>query len=156
MPEIIIVPALFATIAFVVWTIASNWQRNRHLREMTAFHARIIDRMGSIKDFNDFLQTPGGMQFMNAITADKGPTGPRERILRAVQTGIVLSSVGGGSLLLSEMFQYEASDLFTVAGVILLSLGIGFLVAAGAAYDLSKRLGVLPANLGVDQHVSTR
>ena len=47
---------LFVTIGFVVWTIATNWQRNRHLREMTAFHARIIDRMGSIKDFNDFLQ----------------------------------------------------------------------------------------------------
>jgi len=44
-----------------------------------------------------------------------------------------------------------------VAGVILLSLGIGFLVAASAAYVLSKRLGVLqPANLGVDPHVSTR
>ena len=116
MPEIIIVPALFVTIGFIVWTIASNWQRNRHLREMTAFHARIIDRMGSIKDFNDFLQTPGGLQFMNALTADKGPTGPRERILRAVQTGIVLSSVGGGCLALSDMFQDEASDLFTVAG----------------------------------------
>ena len=157
MPEIIIVPALFATIAFVAWTIASNWQRHEQLKEMTAFHGRVIDRVGSIKDFNDFLQTPGGMQFMNAITGDKGPNGPRERILRAVQTGIVLSSVGGGCLLLSDMFQYEASDIFRVAGVILLSLGIGFLLAAGAAYGLSKRLGVLqPANLGVDSHVSTR
>jgi hypothetical protein len=157
MPEVIIVPTLFATIGFIVWTIASNWQRTRHLREMTAFHARIIDRMGSIRDFNEFLQTPGGLQFMNAITGDKGPTGPRERILRAVQTGIVLGSVGGGCLFLSDMFQYEASDLFTVAGVILLSLGIGFLLAAGAAYGLSKRLGVLqPANLGADSPVSTR
>lgn len=157
MPEIIILPALFVTIGFVAWTIASNWQRNQHLREMTAFHARIIDRIGSIKDFNDFLQTPGGLQFMNALTADKGPTGPRERILRAVQTGIVLSSVGGGCLALSDMFQSEASDVFTVAGVILLSLGIGFLLAAGASYGLSKRLGVLqPVNLGVDSPVSTR
>jgi hypothetical protein len=157
MPEIIIVPALFVTIGFVAWTIASNWQRHEQLKEMTAFHGKIIDRVGSIKDFNEFLQTPGGLQFMNAITGDKGPNGPRERILRAVQTGIVLSTVGGGCLLLSEMFQYEASDIFTVAGVILLSLGIGFLLAAGAAYGLSKRLGVLqPANLGVDSHVSTR
>jgi hypothetical protein len=157
MPEIIIVPALFVTIGFVAWTIASNWQRHEQLKEMTAFHGKIIDRVGSIKDFNDFLQTPGGMQFMNAITGDKGPNGPRERILRAVQTGIVLSTVGGGCLLLSDMFQYEASDIFTVAGVILLSLGIGFLLAAGAAYGLSKRLGVLqPANLGGDSHVSTR
>ena len=99
----------------------------------------------------------GGMQFMSAITGDRGPNGPRERILRAVQTGIVLSTVGGGCLLLSDMFQYEASDIFRVAGVILLSLGIGFLLAAGAAYGLSKRLGVLqPANLEADSHVSTR
>jgi hypothetical protein len=157
MPEIIIVPALFVTIGFVVWTIATNWHRTRHLQEMTAFHTRIIDRIGSIKDFNDFLQTPGGTQFMSAMTPDKGPSGPTERILRAVQSGIVLASVGGGCLLLSNMFHNEAADAFTVAGVILLSLGIGFLVAASAAYVLSKRLGVLqPANLGVDPHVSTR
>src|SRR5688500_1027901 len=99
MPEVIILPALFATMGFVVWTIASSWQRSRHVREMTQLHARIIDRMGSIKDFNDFLQTRGGREFMNALTADKGPTGPRERILRAVQTGIVLASVAVGCLL---------------------------------------------------------
>ena len=157
MPEIIIVPALFVTIGFVAWTIASNWQRHEQLKEMTAFHTRVIDRVGSIKDFNDFLQTPGGMQFMSAITGDRGPNGPRERILRAVQTGIVLSTVGSGCLLLSDMFQYEASDIFRVAGVILLSLGIGFLLAAGAAYGISKRLGVLqPANLETDSHVSSR
>jgi hypothetical protein len=154
MPDIVIVPALFGTICFVVWTVASHWQRNRHLREMTAFHARIIDRMGSIKDFNDFLQTPGGTQFMNAITADKGPTGPRDRILRAVQTGIVLSSVAVGCLFLARAFRYEASDLFTVLGVILLSLGVGFLLAAGAAYGLSRRLGVLqPPNATADLSV---
>jgi hypothetical protein len=155
MPEVIILPVMFATIGFIFWTIATNWQRTRHLKEMTHFHSRIIDRMGSIKDFNDFLQTPGGIQFMNAITADKGPTGSRERILRAVQTGVVLASVAVGFLLLSGMFRDEASDLFTVAGVILLSLGIGFLIAAGAAYGLSRRLGLLPsANLPGDSHVS--
>jgi hypothetical protein len=157
MPEIIIVPALFVTIGFVAWTIASHWQRHEQIREMTTFHARVLDRIGSIKDFNDFLQTPGGAQFMNAITGDKGPNDPRERILRAVQTGIVLSSVGSGCLLLSGLFQHDASDVFTIAGVILLSLGIGFLFASGAAYGLSKRLGVLqPANLGADPHVSSR
>ena len=157
MPEVIILPVLFATIGFVVWTIASSWQRSRHVWEMTQFHSRVIDRMGSIKDFNDFLQTPGGMQFMNAITADKGPTGPRERILRAVQTGIVLASVAVGFLLLSDSFQGDASDLFTVLGVILLSLGMGFLVAAGAAYGLSRRLGLLdPANLQQAADVSSR
>jgi hypothetical protein len=157
MPEIIIVPALFVTIGFVAWTIASNWQRHEQLREMTAFHTRVLDRIGSIKDFNDFLQTPGGAQFMNAITGDKGPNDPRQRILRAVQTGIVLSSVGSGCLLLAGLFRYQASDAFKVAGVVLLSLGIGFLLASGAAYGLSKRLGVLEAaNLGADPHVSSR
>ena len=155
--EIIILPAFFATIGFVVWTIASNWQRTRHLREMAAFHARVIDRMGSIKDFSDFLQTPGGLQFMNAITADKGPTGVGERILRAVQSGIVLSFVGGGCLFLSEAFRDEAANAFMVAGVILLSLGVGFLVAAAACYGLSKRLGVIqPPNLDIAPPVSSR
>ena len=157
MPEVIIVPALFVTVGFIVWTIASNWQRNRHLQEMAAFHSRLIERMGSVRDFSEFLQTPGGLKFMNAITADKGPTGPRERILRAVQNGIVLISVGGGCLFLSDAFRDEASDVFLAAGVILGALGVGFLVAAVASYGLSKRLGVLqPANFEVDPHVSTR
>jgi hypothetical protein len=155
MPEIVIVPALFGSICFVVWTVASTWQRNRHVREMAAFNARIVDRMGSIKDFNDFLQTPGGAQFLSTVTADRGPAGPRDRILRAVQTGIVLSSLGGGCLLLSEMFREEPSDMFMALGIILLSLGIGFLLAAGAAYGLSRHLGVLHAqNTGAPINVS--
>jgi hypothetical protein len=156
MPEIVIVPALFGTICFIVWTIATNWQRNRHMREMTSFNARVIDRIGSIKEFNDFLQSPGGTQFLNTLTADKGPIGPRERILRAVQTGIVLVSLSLGCLVLAALFPYEASDVFTVVGVILLSLGLGFLVAAGAAYGLSRRFGILyPQNIREGTHTSS-
>jgi uncharacterized protein involved in response to NO len=68
---------------------------------------------------------------------------PRDRILRAAQTGIVLSSVAAGCLFLSRLYRYETSDIFTFIGVILLSLGVGFLIAAAAAYGLSQRLGVL-------------
>ena len=163
MPAVIILPALFATVGFVVWTVATTWQRSRHVRELTQFHARVIDRMGSIRDFSEFLQTPGGMQFMNAITADGGPTGPRERILRAVQTGIVLTSLSIGFLLLSAGFhpapvdKEGLSDLFMVLGVSLMSLGIGFVVAAGASYGLSRRLGVLePVNHRPGADVSSR
>ena len=157
--EIIIVPALFATVGFIVWTVASSWLRSRHLREMTAFHARIVDRMGSVHEFNDFMQTPGGREFMNMITADRGPAGPRERILRAVQIGVVLTSVAVGCLILSDMFgagRDETSDAFTILGVILLSLGIGFLISAASSYGLGRRLGVLtPPNLAADLPVSS-
>jgi hypothetical protein len=149
MPEVIIVPFIFATLAFVIWTSVNAWQRRQHLRLITDLNSRLLDRMGSVKDFSEFLQTPGGSQFLDTLTADKGSTGPTERILRAVQTGIVISVVGVGFLFIARIFAGRVDptefvvEPIIIIGIVLLSLGIGFLLAAVASYVIGRRLGVL-------------
>lgn len=145
MPEVIIVPFIFSTLGFVFWVAVNGWLRRQQARMLTDFNTRLLERIGSVKDFNEFLQTEGGAKFMDRLTA-AGDTPPdvRMTILRAVQTGLVLLTLGGGLLLLAwllrDRFPYGDSEVFTITGVIGLSLGIGFLLSGGASYRLAGGL----------------
>jgi len=54
----------------------------------------------------------------------------------------VLLALGAGLLLLAWIlrarFPYGDSELFTITGVIALSLGVGFLLSGGASYRLAS------------------
>ena len=139
-PEIIIVPVVFGTIGFIVWVTVNAWQRRQQLKLLTDFNSRLLERIGSVKDFSEFLQTDGGAKFMERVTAGGTPPDVRMTIIRTVQTGLVLSALGTGLLLLAWMLSARVghSDVFTVAGVIALSLGVGFLLSGGASYRLAS------------------
>jgi hypothetical protein len=141
MPEIIIVPFLFSTIGFIVWVAINGMHRRQQVRLLMDFNSRLLERIGSVKDFSEFLQTDGGAKFMDRITAGGTPPDVRLMILRAVQTGLVLLALGSGLLSLSWMlrsrFPYD-SEVFTITGVIALSLGVGFLLSGGASYRLAS------------------
>jgi hypothetical protein len=139
-PEVVFFPSLFGMIAFVVWVIANGWQRRHHLRLMTDFNSRLLDRIGSVKDFSEFLQTEGGAKFMDSLALGPTPRDVKFTILRAVQTGIVLFALGVGLLFLAWHFAAGLPDearVFTTLGVITLSLGAGFLLSGGASYRLA-------------------
>ena len=148
-PEIIIAPAAFTLVGFVIWTLVSGWQRRLRLKLTTDFNSKLLDRIGSIKDFNEFLQTEGGARFMDSLTVERQTTRPQDGILRATQIGIVLLMLGLGFLSLRWYFsvRYAATgddfELLMVVGVIALSLGLGFLISAVASYRLARSLGVL-------------
>jgi hypothetical protein len=142
-PEIIIVPFIFSTFGFIVWVLVNGWQRRQQVRLLTDFNSRLLERVGSVKDFSDFLQTDGGARFMDRVTAGGAPPDVRMAILRAVQTGIVLVTLGIGLLFLAWKFTAAYPDdsrVFTVVGVIALSLGVGFLLSGGASYRLAAGL----------------
>ncbi len=84
-PELVVIPAFLGTISFVIWTVANAWQRRDRFRVVSEFNSRLLDRLGSMKDFSDFLQTDGGKRLMDALTVERGMTDARDRILRATQ-----------------------------------------------------------------------
>ena len=94
-----------------------------------------------MKDFSEFLQTDGGAKFIDRVTAGGAPYDIRMTILRAVQTGLVLVALGAGLLLLAWMlrarYPFGDSEVFTITGVIALSLGFGFLLSGLASYRLA-------------------
>jgi hypothetical protein len=140
--EIIIVPFIFSTIGFVVWVAFNAWQRRQQVKLLTDFNSRLLERIGSVKDFSEFLQTDGGAKFIDRVTAGGTPPDVWMTILRAVQTGIVLLSLGVGLLLLAWMlrarYPYGDFEVFTITGTIALSLGVGFLLSGGASYRLAS------------------
>ena len=58
-PEVIILPAFFLMVAFVVWTAVTAWQRRQRLRLLMEFNNRLIDRLDSVKDFIELAKVDG-------------------------------------------------------------------------------------------------
>lgn len=147
--ELIIAPAAFTLVGFIVWTLVAGWQRHYRLKVTSSFNTKLLDRIGSIKDLNEFLQTESGAQFMDNLTVERQTTRPQEGILRAIQIGIVLVTLSLGFLALRWYFaaRYAAVgddfEILTIVGAIALSLGVGFLISAAASYRLARTLGVL-------------
>ena len=142
--EIIIVPFIFSTIGFIVWVLVGGWQRRQHIRVMTDFNNKLLDRMGSVKDFSEFLQTDGGAKFIDRVTASGTRPEIRWTILRSLQTGLVLFALGVGLIVLAWVlrsdFPYGETHVFSVTGTIALSLGVGFLLSAAASYRLASAM----------------
>ena len=148
---IIIVPALFLMIGWVVYVVVDGIRRRQQLRLATEFHARVLDRIGSAKEFGEFLTTSGGAKFLDSLTIER-EGGPHGRILSALQTGLVFLALGLGLFILlgvrSGMFQAEGADAMATFATIATSLGLGLVLSAGASYGLSKRMGLMDDGQG--------
>jgi hypothetical protein len=144
---IVITTGLFVMIGFIVKTVADNNRRRDHLKHVTEFHNRLLDKLGSVSDFAQFLQTEGGSRLLDSLSSERGSTGPRDRILRAVQSGIILTILGLGLGVIGWWLPYDRGGV-AVLGGITLSLGVGLLVSSVVSYRLAKALGVLEADAG--------
>ena len=137
----ILVPlGFFALVAFIVWVVAGNWGRRGQLRAAHEFNARVLERISSLKDFHEFLQSEHGAQLMDSLAGERSTSGPRDRVLRATHVGIVATTLGVGILLMAWRVQ---SDEGVFVGGIALALGLGYLISSAVSYRLAKALGVL-------------
>jgi hypothetical protein len=133
---------LFLT-GFIVWEIGTTLQRRQRLTLSAEFNKQMLDRLGSMKDFSDFVQTDAGTQFMRRLTTAEPSTSPQQRIFSAVQIGIVLVSLGSGLLGFARLTAIANRDELTLIGTIALSLGIGFVLSSGVLYRLASALGMM-------------
>jgi hypothetical protein len=143
--EWIFFPSFFGTVSFVVWVVVSNWQRRQHVKLLMEFNNRVLERLGSTKDFSDFLQSDGGDRLMRALAAERGATGPRDRILTAVQSGVVFVAVGIGLLVVAMRTIGGEHAALTLISAIILSLGLGLILSSVASYWVARTLGVFEA-----------
>ncbi len=131
--------ALFVMFGWIAFVQADGRRRRERLRLMTEFQGKLLDKLGSAQDLGAFLDSRGGTRFLDALTADHG--GVHERVLRAVQTGVVLTCLGFGLLGLARAFAAsEAQGFFIATGVIVLALGLGFLLSSWIAVRLTRAL----------------
>ena len=135
----------FAAIAWVIYIIVDGYRRRQQARMAAEFHSKLLERIGSAREFGEFLNTTGGTKFLDSLTIER-ESGPHVRILRAVQTGLVLLSLGVGLFMVgwwSPWLPLEGHNVLNIFGAIAASLGVGLLLSAAASFGLSKRLGLI-------------
>ena len=133
--------------AWLFYTLVTGIQAWYQRRVQAQFQSKMLDKIGSVSELGQFLNSDAGLRFVKGLGGDA--VGPHARILKAVQSGLVLGMLGIGLFLYdwwSPTVPDGAAHAINAVATILLSLGIGFLVSALASYRLSKRFGVLPGD----------
>ena len=142
--EIIIVPSLFFMIGYVVWVIVDGHRRRQQTRVFTEFHAKLLERIGTAREFGEFFSSDAGQRFLSSLsTSETGA--PQIRILRSLQTGLVLLALGIGFFVLADQrtFSLDTMDGLMVLATAASAIGVGLVVSTVMSYVLSKRMGLI-------------
>ena len=123
----------FTMVVLLVWLASRKSQARTQAR--AEVQKQLIDKFDSGRELAEFLGSEGSKFLLGEL--EEGRRDPRQRVLATMKKGAVLSALGIGLLTLI----WKESDL-VIPGGILLSLGIGFLIAAAASHRLSKKWGM--------------
>lgn len=142
---------LFACV--MIWLVRAFIQHRRWLKAsqvQAEVHTKLMERMTSNEELLAYVQSPAGRRFLEAAPlrpdADNPSfTAPVGSIIWSLMAGIVLSVLGAGFRYAAAFVKDDAHDAFLVVGVIILSLGIGFVFASMMAFAVSSRLGLFPS-----------
>jgi len=139
---------LVGVLTWLIRLVVTHRRWNRLSKVQFETHTKLLDRFTSNDELLAYVQTPAGRRFLESAPIpmqdpQRVMAAPLSRILWSVQAGIVLLVVGFGFLQVSRQFSEEPAHLFTVAGILSLAFGAGFIVSAVAAYALSRKLGLL-------------
>jgi hypothetical protein len=151
MQGIVMLVVFIVVTATLAWLVKSliDYRRWRGLAQaQVEVHTKVLDRFAAREDLLAFIQTPAGQRFLEAAPLPldalaTAPGAPLRRILWAVEAGLVLAAGGTGLLFVSNRVIVEVGQPLYVLGVLAVSLGIGFILAAIVSFALSKHLGLL-------------
>ena len=144
-----VIIVLIYTLGLLIRGIINHRRWLRMSKLQTDTQTKLLDRFGSNEELLTFIQTPAGKRFLESASVpyEAGPrsvSAPVGRILWSIQLGIVAVIAGGGMWVVSARIEdTDAVMGFQVAGVLVISLGIGFILSAVGSYILSRRLGLL-------------
>jgi len=144
----ILVPlGAFCMVSWIVYTVVTGLRRWHQQRMLGQFQTKLLDRIGSVNELGAFLNTETGARFLKGLTTvNESEVGPQARILRAVQTGAVLATLGTGLYLygwLTPGVRGEVTNSINAVATIFFGIGVGFLGSAALSYRLSKQMGLL-------------
>ena len=135
-----------------IWLVKTAVDHRRWLRltrTQTEVHTKLLDRLGTNEELMAYIQSPAGRRFLESapITLEqeqpRTTNAPVSRILWSMQAGVVLGALGLGFWLVQTRTSLEISEGFWIIGVLIASLGFGFLASAALAYAISSRLGLV-------------
>jgi hypothetical protein len=132
---------------WLIKTIIDHRRWNRLSRVQAEVHNKLLDRFANNDDLLRYIETPAGRHFLESApialeASPKSISAPIGRVLWSVQIGIVLVAAGFGMRLVSWNVDKDVAQPLTALGILGMAIGGGFIVAAGASYILSRRLGL--------------
>jgi hypothetical protein len=137
--ETIPVIAVFSTISWVAWLLFSSIRRYKIAQLQADIQGRLLQRFDSPDGLLGYVQSDAGRQLIKSMDIERST--PYSQILKGVQAGIVFIFFGAGMLRLHAWNIGDEGPL--VFGTLALALGLGFGVAAGVSYFLSRSFGLL-------------
>jgi hypothetical protein len=142
MPILLVV---FALSFILILTVLAIVQRILRERQRVELQRAILERVGSVKDFAEFLTTEQGERFLASLAPAQFST--HHRTLWSVRIGVVLLTVGVLLMfgLHSSLFGAVANERPTplLLGILLLiAVGVGMLLSAVVALVVARTLGV--------------
>ncbi len=142
LPPMIVGLAFMYTVAAVITAVLESRRRAMAIRTRSELLNRILDKFGSSRDFIELSESPGGKRLLEALGSE--PNGAGEKILAAVQRGIVLTVLGLGTLVLSlTIYQTAVEEFIRIIGAVALALGIGYLGSSVLSYRMARSMGLL-------------
>ena len=137
--ETIPVIAVFSTISWVAWLLFSSIRRYKIAQLQADIQGRLLQRFDSPDGLLGYVQSDAGRQLIKSMDIERST--PYSQILKGVQAGLVFVFFGAGMLRLHAWNIGDEGPL--VFGTLALALGLGFGVAAGVSYFLSRSFGLL-------------
>jgi hypothetical protein len=142
LPPMIVGLAFIYMLAAVITAVLESRRRAIAIRARADLLNRVLDKFGSSRDFLELSESPGGKRLLEALGSE--PNGVGEKILSAVQRGVVLTVLGVGVLLLSLAIYATAVEEFVrIVGGVCLALGLGYLCSSVLSYRLARSMGLL-------------
>jgi hypothetical protein len=140
---VVVVTLMWLTRTFIDYR---RW--SRVARVQAEVHAKLLDRFAANEDLLAYIRTGPGTKFLESapipLDGESRTPAPLNRILWSVQAGLVLGAGGVGLMYLSGRLPEEVGAPAFALGVLGIAIGFGFILAAGAAYVLSRQLGLVP------------
>jgi hypothetical protein len=142
LPPMIVGLAFIYMLGAVITAALESRRRALAIRTHADLLNRVLEKFGSSRDFFELSESPGGKRLLEALGSE--PNGVGEKILAAVQRGVVLTVLGVGVLLLSVAIHAAAlQEFIRIVGGVCLALGLGYLGSSVLSYRLARSMGLL-------------
>lgn len=140
--EYLIITLVFAFVMLLL--VLAAMQRSRREQHRLELQKAVLERVGSVKDFAEFLATEQGERFLASLAPVHFRT--HHRGLWSVRIGVVLLTVGLFVFfgLHTPLFGSSAGPptFLLVAILLVIAIGLGMLLSAAVSFMIARALGL--------------
>ena len=138
----IMLPVMTIAFAWIISLIIAAFRHRASLRAQSDFHNRLVDKFSSAEEFTNYLKSEAGRDFFEKLGSE--PVTPLTRILGSIQRGVILTLLGFGFFVISNIIGTEDSrSIMLILATTLTTVGIGFLISSAISYRLAKSWGII-------------